>query len=122
MDSLRQMKASGEQVVIEFLEKQGFSILERNYRTPIGKVDLIVQRGDFLAFVEVKTRRRDSFSTCSVVNRSKQTKIMRAAKLFLVDNEINVNKKVCRFDVATVLLGSDGKHHIDYIENAFSGT
>ena len=121
MDARKQLGDDGEKLVAEFLEKKGFAIVERNYRTPLGEVDLIVQRGEFLAFVEVKTRRREYFSTCSVVNRGKQTKIIRAAKLFLVDNNIDINKKVCRFDVATVLLGSDGNHHIDYIENAFSG-
>ena len=46
----------GEKLVAEYLKKQGCKIVKKNYRTPFGEADIIVQDGDELAFVEVKTR------------------------------------------------------------------
>ena len=74
---------------------------------------------EYLAFVEVKTRRTCHFPIASVVTPAKQKKIIKTAKYFLMKR--NVVDKICRFDVATVLYGS-GDYQIDYIENAFYGS
>ena len=51
----------GEKLVLKYLKKQGCKILQKNYATPFGEADLIVQDGDEIAFVEVKTRTSDTF-------------------------------------------------------------
>lgn len=51
----------GEDMAAEFLENQGYLILERNCRTPYGEIDLVAQDGDVLVFVEVKTRTSDAY-------------------------------------------------------------
>jgi putative endonuclease len=107
----------GEQVVEKWLVFNNFKILAKNYRTKLGEVDLIAQKDDVIAFVEVKTRKTEYFPTSLVVNRSKQQKIIRAAKHFVLQNQIR--DKVLRFDVATVLLKENNEHVVTYIPNAF---
>ena len=116
----------GEALVARFLEQRGYKILARNYRTRLGEVDLIASKEEFLLFIEVKTRRVAYFPISQVVTKSKQRKIIKAAKQFLLENR--VQDKVCRFDVATVLYEGDNDYprevapHVDYIENAFMGS
>ena len=103
----------GEKLVEEFLKKQGCKIIKRNYRTPFGEADLIVQDGDELAFVEVKTRSSDAYgSPAEAVTRQKRERYMQIAKFYWVSSGEEPN---ARFDVAQVY--SDGV--IDYIKNAF---
>jgi putative endonuclease len=67
----------GEKLVEEFLKKQGCKIIKRNYRTPFGEADLIVQDGDELAFVEVKTRSSDVYgSPAEAVTRQKRERYL----------------------------------------------
>lgn len=106
----------GEEAVAEFLIKKGFCIVAKNYKSFYGEIDLIAQKGETLAFVEVKTRSKNYFPTALVVNRSKQNKIIKTAKYFLLRS--GLDDKACRFDVAVVLL-KNGAYQIDYIENAF---
>mgnify|MGYP005621805645 CR=1 FL=1 len=116
MNNLRKFGNEGEVLVCRFLEEQGFKIVTRNYQIRSGEVDIIAQRDEILAFVEVKTRKTSYFPISNVVTFGKQKKITRAAKYFLMKN--GIIDKACRFDVATVVW-QEGKHHIDYIENAF---
>ena len=103
----------GEKLVEEYLKKQGCKILKRNYRTPFGEADLIVQDGDEIAFVEVKTRSSDKYGMpAEAVTRQKRERYMQIAKFYWVSNGEEPN---ARFDVAQVFSGGT----IDYIKNAF---
>ncbi len=106
----------GENLVTQFLKKQSFKILEQNYRTKFGEVDIIAQKKDVLAFVEVKTRKNEYFPTSMVVNYSKQKKIINAAKHFILKN--NISDVVYRFDIATVIM-LNSKSEIKYLSDAF---
>jgi putative endonuclease len=108
---------AGEQAVEKWLALNNFKILARNYSIRYGEVDLIAEKGDVIAFIEVKTRKTEYFPTSSVVNKSKQLKIIKAAKHFVLQNQIR--DKVLRFDVATVLLNANGTSVVSYIPNAF---
>ncbi|HXC61421.1 MAG TPA: YraN family protein, partial [Nitrospiria bacterium] len=57
----RQFGIDGESLAAEFLRKKGYRILERNYRTQRGEMDIIAEEGGALVFVEVKARRGDQF-------------------------------------------------------------
>jgi putative endonuclease len=109
---------AGEELVANFLEKQGFVILQKNFSCRFGEIDVIAQKDEILAFIEVKTRSKYYFPISTVVTPSKQRKIVKTAKLFLLKK--NIVDKACRFDVATVLWEKES-HEIDYIENAFYG-
>src|SRR3990167_10920348 len=106
----------GEDLVSEFLTKHGFKVLHRNYRQRYGEIDLIAEKDEVVAFVEVKFRQNEYFNLSDVITYSKQKKIILAAKHFIAMN--NFVDKVFRFDVALILKeGDDFK--INYIENAF---
>ncbi|MFA5306410.1 MAG: YraN family protein [Candidatus Babeliales bacterium] len=108
--------AHGESLVADWLEKQGFTILARNYRTRCGEVDIIAERDEVVAFIEVKTRQYEYFPISQAVTWPKQQRIIKAAKFFIVAYQIR--EKVLRFDVATVIF-EQNHYQIDHIPNAF---
>ena len=104
---------AGEKRVAAYLKKQGCKILKRNYRTPFGEADLIVQDKDEIAFVEVKTRTTDEYGTPrEAVGTDKQRRYKKIAECFWKEEGEEPN---ARFDVAEVY--ADGK--IEYYKNAF---
>jgi putative endonuclease len=106
----------GEAEVGSFLIKQGFNIVARNYYTRYGEIDIIAEKGEVLAFIEVKTRSKKFFSILQVITYSKRQRIINTAKHFLLKNSIV--DKLCRFDVATVIFKKN-KYEVEYLENAF---
>ena len=109
--------AWGEEQAAQFLRRQGVKILHRNYRTPVGEIDIIARLGKILLFVEVKTRRS---TVCGMpaeaVGPNKQRQILRTAEWFLLQDK--KSKLQPRFDVVGIL--ADGEQvQIEHIENAF---
>jgi putative endonuclease len=108
----------GEHYVASLLEKKGYTILAKNFSTQTGELDIVVERGDIVAFVEVKTRRDEYFPISQVVTPSKQKKIIRTAKMFIQKHALV--DKVFRFDVA-ILTMKETCINLYYIPNAFYG-
>lgn len=107
----------GEQAAIQYLQAQGYRILEQNYRCRFGEIDLIAQDGPVLAFIEVKTRQSRTFGPpAAAVTLRKQHHIIKAAQVYLArrGNE----QVVCRFDVVTIELDLQ-QPRIEIIKNAF---
>lgn len=103
----------GERLVENYLKAQGCKILKRNYRTPFGEADLIVEDGDEIAFVEVKTRESLSYGTpAEAVGKDKQQRYTQIAKFYWMQTREEPN---ARFDVAEVY--GDGR--IEYIKYAY---
>jgi len=103
--------------VAERLSKSGYTILMRNYRTPFGEVDLIARDGDTIVFVEVKARTGQQYGDPKyAVDRRKQTRLSKAALLYLKDTGQTRSK--ARFDVVTVQ-PRNGTTEIEIIRNAF---
>jgi putative endonuclease len=108
---------AGEILVAQHLQSQGYTILTQNYRKRFGEIDLIAQKDDILAFVEVKWRRNPLIDSTELINLSKQKKIIYIAKEFLSKhNNLDV---VCRFDVALVE-ENNNVIELRYIPNAFT--
>lgn len=110
----------GEEQVAEKLRREGWTVLARNFRCRMGEIDIVAEKGRFLAFVEVKLRRDDRFgSACEAVTPSKQRKLRTAAQFYLMGHPTRLQP---RFDVAEVY-APDGTRteepDIYYIENAF---
>jgi putative endonuclease len=108
---------TGEVLVAQYLQKNGYAIICQNYRKSFGEVDLIVQKDDTLAFVEVKWRHNPLIDPAELIGHSKQKKIISIAKEFL--SKHNKSDVVCRFDVA-LIEENNNVVNLRYIENAFT--
>ncbi len=108
----------GEDKACKYLKKQGYKILERNFKTSFAEIDIIAEKDGVYVFVEVKTRKlRTSIPASVSVNYYKQQKIIKAACCYMAKEKI---KPRCRFDIAEVYADDKMKDFtITYIENAF---
>ena len=109
----------GEALAADWLQRQGYAILERQYRCRFGEVDLIARKGQVLCFVEVKTRTNLSRGLPrEYVDRRKRERLRRTAAFYLEELGEDYG---ARFDVAEVYTADDGLEagRIEYIENAF---
>lgn len=111
--------SQGESVVAIMLQKQGFKLLAKNFKTLVGEVDIIAQRGKLLVFVEVKTRSNACHVFTDIVNKRKQTKTIAAAKKFILATGFNSLDYLFRFDVAFVVGKANYLEISSYIENAY---
>ncbi|MBI9077490.1 MAG: YraN family protein [Desulfatibacillum sp.] len=107
----------GEQLAAIYLKKQGYKILETNYRCALGEIDIIARHKDALTFIEVKTRTGLAFGhPKTAVTRQKQRKISMVALEYLKRNRKSGQK--ARFDVVSVHADGDSPR-IEIIQNAF---
>lgn len=114
----RPVGMDGEDRAAAFYAKNGYSLVERNYRTRFGEIDLIVQKGETLVFAEVKALPGGNPEIlASEVGKRKQSKIVETAKYFL-KNHRQYSNKIIRFDVVAIDL--PGFESVHLIENAFS--
>ena len=105
----------GEGLAEKHLKQKGFKIIEKNYRCPIGEVDLIAKKDDLLVFVEVKTRTSDEFDPFDSVTVKKQKKLYKLAEYYTKNLK---EVPFIRFDVIGIsFLGE--RPEIDHLENAF---
>ncbi len=97
--------ARGEDLAHRFLQRQGYTIVARNYRPPNGhrEVDLIARQGRTLVIVEVKTRRREEFLPAErAVDAEKRRNLTRAAMSYV--RRAHIPWDFVRFDIVTVIL------------------
>lgn len=106
----------GEDRAARFLKKQGYRILERNYSTPQGEIDLIALHRGEIVFVEVKTRTNEAYGAPELaVNPRKQMRMIKAALGYIKYKKLH--QVPCRFDVVAISAATEKE--IDLIENAF---
>ncbi len=107
---------SGEDRAAKHLAKLGYRVLERNYRTKQGEIDLIALDGDTVVFVEVKTRTSDAYGAPELaVDQRKQGRMVKAALGYLRQKKLH--QMACRFDV--VAISGEDDPQVDVIRNAF---
>ncbi|MGE4594476.1 MAG: YraN family protein [Gammaproteobacteria bacterium] len=116
----RRIGNEAEALALDHLKQQGLSLIEKNYLTKLGEIDIIMldKTTDTLVFVEVRYRKNTSYGTSiETVTRSKQQKLMRTAQQYLQKHPI-YQHFLCRFDVVGV--ESDLKYPtITWIQSAF---
>ena len=109
----------GEKLAQRYLKKKGYRHLASNYTTRQGEIDLVMQAGDTLVFVEVKTRTDEDYVPPEhVVNYGKRKRIAAAIRHFL--HAQNVYDHPCRFDIVAVIITGTNKPIIRHQENACS--
>lgn len=105
----------------KYLKRLKYKIIERNYRTKFGEIDIIGIDKSYLVFVEVKMRTNEKFGNILYsIDKKKMNKIIKAAKFFLTANKIKYNKFDVRFDVILLENRRDGQYKITLIKNAFN--
>ncbi len=105
----------GEELAVKYLKGRGFRILHRNFRTPIGEIDIIAEDKQTLVFIEVKTRSDDSFGLpFESVDSRKRERMRRIALLYL--KHLGKERPV-RFDVISIETRDNNR--IDHIIEAF---
>jgi len=112
----------GEEAAVKALKKQGYKIIERNYRTKLGEIDVIAKDGEYTCFVEVRLRKTNDFgSPADTIDESKQQKIIKTAQMYAVKN--GIYDTPMRFDA--VLINAKVRNNklvdekIEIIKNAF---
>ena len=111
----------GEEYAVKHLEKNGYRIICRNYKTKISEIDIIAADGDCLCFVEVKTRKSKAFGTAlDAVDFHKREKLILGARCFLSSKP---QFQKFRFDVVEVYGRVEDNgffvEEINIIKNAF---
>ena len=102
MENKRRQGSHYESLAAAHLVSEGMTILERNFRSRMGEIDLIAKDGETICFVEVKGRRDDVFGDPSeAVNAAKQMVIRRTAQWYLMKNRLPEDTP-CRFDVVSI--------------------
>jgi len=105
---------AAEDLACVFLQKKGLKLIERNFRCAFGEIDLIMQDGKTLVFIEVRLRSSVNFGGAAMnINQSKQQKIRRSAALYLQTH----GDSACRFDA--ILMSKVDINALEWVQDAF---
>lgn len=105
--------SDAENLAAIFLGQNKLRLLARNYRCRFGEIDLIMQDGDTLVFVEVRMRNSDRYGGAAAsITPRKQAKLIQTARYYLAQQD---NDMFCRFDAILI----SGNSEIEWIQNAF---
>jgi putative endonuclease len=121
-DLRHQLGITGEQLAAEHLERLGYRIVERNYRTRWGELDIVAFDGRTLIFCEVKTRRAGgrAGSALEAISPAKQAQVRKIAGRWLVDRRERPYAEVLRFDAIGVSFDvRDRLVSLEHVEGAF---
>jgi putative endonuclease len=108
----------GEWLAAEHLVDSGMELVDRNWRCPLGEIDIIARDGNTLVFCEVKTRRGTGYgSPAAAVVRAKRLRLRRLAAEWL--KTTGQHARDIRFDVVSVLPGRRGAARVEHLRGAF---
>lgn len=117
----KELGANGEKIAKEFLLKEGYTILESNFRCRLGEIDIIALEGEYLIFIEVKTRTGYLYGyPIEAINAKKKNSLVKVAQTYLALKKLK--DKNLRFDVVEIIIknkDSKAPEEIRLIKNAF---
>lgn len=119
METSKSIGSAGEDRAAAFLKRRGYKIIERNYHSRYGEIDIIASNGEYIVFAEVKQRKNADFGEArEFVTPSKQRKVRVTAEIWLSDNETELQP---RFDIIEIYgpEGLFGGYTINHLEDAF---
>src|ERR1039457_810834 len=112
----------GESLARQYLQAQGYRILEENFRNKLGEIDLIAQDGKTICFVEVKTRQSlEQGQPYEAINPWKIRKLSQMATSYL-KYKYHSLEILSRFDVISIVQDKENRLSIQHIKNAFDST
>ena len=118
MKNNKEKGAMGEEIAARYLANKGYRIIDRNYRTNIGEIDIIALKDDLLIFIEVKSRTNIIYGyPYEAVNWKKQEKIIKSSLIYMKHKKLKDYQ--IRYDIIEIYLQNNRK--INHIENAFLG-
>ncbi|MCS3902241.1 putative endonuclease [Methylohalomonas lacus] len=107
-----------EQAAVDYLQRQGLTLQDRNYHSPFGEIDIIMREHASLVFIEVRYRANETFCPAvETISRTKQQRIRTTAEHYL-QQQRQAHKYDCRFDVIT-LSGPQQSPAYNWMRNAF---
>jgi putative endonuclease len=116
MSESNELGKQGEEIAIAYLLKQGYHILDKNWRSGRNEIDIIAKDRDFLVIIEVKSRRSDIFiEPEEAVTKEKQQTLIRAANAYIFRKNINLET---RFDIISIIHNKD-ETRINHLKDAF---
>jgi putative endonuclease len=121
-DPRHHVGAAGEQLASEHLQRRGFRILERNFRTRWGELDIVAYDGRTLVFCEVKSRRARAggVSPLESVHRRKQSRVRKMAASWLIERTERPHADRLRFDAIGITFDPAGRLlELTHLEGAF---
>lgn len=108
----------GEMLVITYLENLNYEILDRNYFTKYGEIDIIAKDKEEYVFIEVKTRTSSKYGRpVEAINSNKEKHIQKASKVYIYLNRLE--NKFIRYDIIEVYFGNENKYYINHLRNNF---
>ncbi len=121
-DPRHALGVTGERLAAEHLERRGYRILERNYRTRWGELDLIAFDGTTIAFCEVKSRRAGGAAGTpwEALSAGKRAQVRRIAARWLHERSRRPRAATLRFDAIGITFDRDGRLlRLEHLEDAF---
>jgi putative endonuclease len=117
-DYKRKLGRHGEDRAAAYLKRQGYAILARNWRCPLGELDIVAREGETLVFVEVRARRSDRLGTPEEsITPAKQARLVELAQTYL--QETGQSDQDWRIDVVAIEVGRQGEvKRLNLIRNA----
>ena len=116
MATHNELGKKGEELAVEFLQKKGYQILERNWRFKKAEIDIISLKNDVLAVIEVKTRSTSYFGNPQdFVNEKKIQLLVEAVNEYVISKDLDVD---VRFDIVAILK-SKNSFNVEHLEDAF---
>ena len=116
-DGRRSVGKAGEDLAERYLKRQGYAVVERNYRCPLGEIDLVALNRRVVVFVEVKTRRVNTSGTpLESVNAAKRRRLKRVALHYLSRHRLH--DRNVQFDVVGISFHTDPPA-VQHVRNAF---
>ncbi|WP_044201920.1 YraN family protein [Flammeovirga sp. OC4] len=114
----QQTGTKGEIIATDFLIKNGYQILKRNYRYKRNEIDIICQKDNFLVFVEVKTRKNKSFGNPEEHVSQKQINCIQDASIQF-QNVYQGEAQLVRYDIISIIIDKNVVLEILHLEDAF---
>lgn len=109
----------GEELSVRYLVGQGYHILDRNFRTKFGELDIIARKDKLILFIEVKTRTSNTYGIPSEsIHFKKQKTIRKLSQQYILQKKLNDEDLIYRYDAIEVRI-KDKKYKINHIANAF---